>query len=112
MLKVVRIVGESYELDTGKKIPKSFVLSNGMSEVSIPATDLIIEQVLSLVLDAKGQSNIPKARAPISTFEDLIPKYDLPKDPEVPVDQIKPLVLEEREVGEEYRDPETGVASI
>lgn len=49
MIVVKRIVGESYDLETGKAVPKGLVLSNGSQEVTIRASDGEIEAVLRLM---------------------------------------------------------------
>jgi len=51
MIRVVRISGESIDLETGKELPKSLVLSNGLREISITVSDEIVQEVIRLQVE-------------------------------------------------------------
>jgi hypothetical protein len=48
MIIIKRLVGESYDFETGREINKGLVLSNGVSERTVEATPEMIQAVLSL----------------------------------------------------------------
>ena len=114
MIKVSRISGESYDLETGDKILKAIVLTNGKREIAIQVSDDVITQILMMERESKGdfQPNKPADLKIVTpnfveqvTFEPAEP-VDLPKN------IVEPEVNYDREIGEEYNDPDTGVNSI
>jgi hypothetical protein len=92
MIRVVRIAGEAFDIETGAKSSKALVLSNGVNEVHVPVRDDIINAVLHLVY-----------HAPENTKEG----DPMPPPPEVIV-QPPP---EDRSQSA-YDDPRSGTASI
>ena len=49
MIRVVRIVGEAFDIETGQCSSKALVLSNGENEVHVPVRDDVINAILHLV---------------------------------------------------------------
>jgi hypothetical protein len=126
VIKVVRIAGESYDLETGAEMPKALVLSNGVREVSIHVDDSVINEVVQMMQES------PSAPAPIAAPVEPpggnggleLPDVDL-QTPRISTTQPRPAVNLEAEIaaaeatvagegfepGEEYDDPGTGAAS-
>lgn len=105
MIHVQRVVGESIDLQTGQQTTKSLVLSNGISEVTIPVDDDSVALVLHLIhqkLSSEGHETLlddPKPAPPAAP-----PSFEEVDQDKVPDDDF--------EIGEHYREPATGVASI
>lgn len=91
MIKVVRIAGEAFDLETGERASKALVLSNGMDEVHVPVRDDIINAVLHLAYKSRT--------TPLQEKEAV--------EEEEPLAQ--PELISERD---EYGDPRSGTASI
>jgi hypothetical protein len=117
MIKISRIAGESYELETGKRFPKAIVLTNGIREVAIHVPDEIVTQLLQMEAESSGNPQNVAPRGPSQIEDDDVDRREL----SVPVshtleDQMssdeEDFEPAEREVGEEYNDPDTGAASI
>lgn len=51
---VTRIVGESYDLETGLAINAGIVLSNGVNETVVEVNEAVIKSVLSLWAESKN----------------------------------------------------------
>lgn len=51
MIRVVRIAGESYDLETGATRPKEVVLSNGHREVGLPVDDEKVQDLLMMAAE-------------------------------------------------------------
>jgi hypothetical protein len=94
MIKVVRIAGESFDLETRQGTPKSLVLSNGTRELSIPVGDKVALEVLAMMT---GPMSAPLA-SPEDNFQVEALQEDAPRD----VDDL----------GDEYNDPATGAGSL
>jgi hypothetical protein len=126
VIKVVRIAGESYDLETGSELSKAIVLSNGAREISIHVDDNIIGEIVQMMTEAQGGTlpmgpSKPQVPQPTGGNGGLEPP-DV-KSPSPPL--VKPKVKleaelaaaeaavsgEEFEPGEEYDDPGTGAAS-
>jgi len=111
MIRVTRIAGESYDLESGRSLPKALVLSNGVRELQVFVDDEVAVQVLQLmelveaapVQAAKPQPKIqPKAKAPAEPVMATI--GDEEDNSNVELDGSEP--------GEEYSDSATGAASL
>jgi len=121
VIRVIRIVGESYDLESGQKLANGIILSNGVSEFMLHVDDEVIIRLLEM--QKESTTGEPFVRPPPS--------------PEVVQDFPEPLVLEDvheeygvvartfgqeeyfekPELGEvrsseDYSDPGTGVASL
>jgi len=132
MIRVVRIAGESYDLESGEELPKALVLSNGVREFSLHVDDMTAQAVVEMMAESqalRNQNTISKTSTvkvpsnggtPAQTVsspptpEPALQKLgsiivdDLPED--VPADE--PEDEEVYEPGEEYSDPTTGVSSL
>jgi hypothetical protein len=49
MIKVVRITGEGFDIESSKSVGPQLVISNGTSEVTIPIDDAILSKVIQLI---------------------------------------------------------------
>jgi hypothetical protein len=121
MIRVVRIAGESYDLETGATRSKELVLSNGYREVSLPVEDEAIQAVLLMMAEIRGETQLreeapepPSApegnggRAPhviVELVDDILVKDEAHA-------AYEPEMEDEYEPGEEYNDPATGVESL
>lgn len=100
MIKVVRISGESFDLESGKEIPKALVLSNGIREILIPVDEEIIVQVIQMTTETSTQVH-PQTLG--GNGEEL--EFASPVEPDE--DKVKT-----DEPGSEYDDSSTGVGSL
>ena len=111
MIVVRRIAGESFDLVTGEEIPKSLVLTNGHSEVSIPVDDASVARVIELMATSpspeSGGEPVSAPHLPLADSSQL----PLTAGATNPVLQVAPEPADDRTPGE-YDDPESGVASI
>jgi hypothetical protein len=126
MLKVVKIRGESFDLETGAKEPsKALVVSNGFREVDVPVNEKDVMSILQLAAELSEvktpnmQSVSAKEVVPEMiprTFEPEVvsPPASTPVVYAVPDNdyQAPPVSSEDRELGEEYDDELTGTSSI
>jgi len=114
MIKVSRIAGESYDLETGDKILKAIILTNGKREIAIQVSDEVITQILLMERESKGdlQANKPSELKIVtpSFVEQVTFEHAEPTD--IPKDIVEPPFSYDREIGEEYNDPDTGVNSL
>jgi hypothetical protein len=62
MILIKQIVGESLNLDTGEEISKGLLLSNGISEIVVPANDELLRAVILLVHEARGGPSVENSR--------------------------------------------------
>lgn len=126
MIQIVRITGETVDLEDLTESPSSLVLSNGLREVAVDAPKELLEMVIELrveqiqymaeqdkvsvkeVIDGlKGPDNPPQAPR-IRAVAPVNPKAGSPTfEP-----SEEPEEEDEKEPGEEYSDQNTGVASI
>lgn len=128
MIRVVRIAGEGYDLDTGEAHPKSLVLTNGYREVFLPVDDQAVHAVLEMVAEVAAvelkkapegngglhEHELEKAMA-AETHEGIKDSVAVklregcrPVLGELPDEPVEELY----EPGEEYSDPATGVGSL
>lgn len=128
MIRVVRIAGESFDLETKREMPKALILSNGMREYALYVDDDTATAVLGMMLDGPKQNVSMSTKVPEPTIErPVIPTKPKP----VPITTFeKPSrspsmaevggAAEEEyedenlgvEPGEEYNDPATGAESL
>ena len=107
---IKRLVGESYDFESGREMSKGFLLSNGVSERTVEATDAQINTVLELYAElAAGGSEQPTTRAPTGPAPAARPPqkvngHSAPKASAV-------ASQDGAEPGEEYAD-EHGTASL
>lgn len=90
MIKVVRIAGEAFDLETGERASKALVLSNGTDEIHVPVRDDIINAVIHLAYKSPEQEVVEEA---VEEEESL----------------AQPEYISEQD---EYDDPRSGTASI
>jgi hypothetical protein len=139
MIRVVRLAGESLDLETGTELPKSLVLSNGLREVSIIISDDIAREVVRMQVelkkyvsehidnpgvdpDGQPQENVPKSTSPTNIEE---AKQQIqrriqqvtraqPADPP-PLAEVEDSPGDDEGddgPGSEYEDQNTGTASL
>ena len=110
---VSRIVGDSFDLQTGKEISSGIELSNGIRTVSIPVAPDKIKSVVELYIEL--QAGTEKARAVPTSMSG---KDGLDTEPEAPEAFPGPLmvVMPADPVASasdnRYQDPDTGTESI
>jgi len=118
MIRVVRIAGEIFDLETKKSTPKALVLSNGIRELSIHIEDDTAVAVIALMKEAELLSRMRETKAP-----------DVEVNPETGF-ELAPLPaegaflegeentseknpdIEQDGPGAEYNDPLTGAGSL
>jgi len=54
MLKVVKITEGGIDLETKTELPRAIVISNGHREVTVPANDIVIKEVVALFAENGG----------------------------------------------------------
>jgi hypothetical protein len=67
MIQVVRIAGESFDIETGKQVSKALVLSNGADEVHVPVREDVIKAVLHLYWHAPERTKAPEPEVIVDT---------------------------------------------
>jgi len=116
---VSRIVGDSFDLQTGKEISSGIELSNGIRSVSIPVSPDKIKSIVELYIEL--QAGTEKARAVPTSMSGKERVEDEPEAPEafpVPLMAVMPdtFTTEEQVLTEStpsrYQDPDTGTESI
>jgi hypothetical protein len=132
MIKVTRIAGESYNLETRQEMPKALILSNGKREFAVYVGDDVAEAVLEMMLDSEAPARAGKPRVEEPTLERPVMPPQLAKPaPKTPPARVhtfeKPPPMAEigdapepeeeddnsgSEPGEEYNDPATGAGSL
>lgn len=133
MIRVIRIAGESYDLETGEELPKALILSNGLREFALHVDDETAHAVVQMMAEsqeARSQKTVEKAKKvsvpgngsnPVELvrpahrdgLEGLVEDVQPPAMATV-VDtpEEEPMDDEGYEPGEEYSDPATGVGSL
>lgn len=53
MIRVTKILGESYDLETGAETKKGLILSNGISEVAVEVSDEAVDRVITLMAEER-----------------------------------------------------------
>jgi hypothetical protein len=111
MLKIVRLVGESLDLETGESSPAGIIVSNNIAEVFIAlARKEDIQAVINLANEAgvRGAAT-PKPATPAHVHSPQPPPSRAPTLVSSPFTEDEEE--QEDEAGEEYNDPASGVAS-
>lgn len=90
-IRVTRIMGESFDLETGHQLPKSIVLTNGVKEIPV----FVDDDVALAVIEMMTGESAPKKSSPA-----------LETKPE------RPLATPVRPVESSYIDPDTGAESL
>lgn len=107
MISVVRIVGESVDLNTGETREKGMVLSNGHREVTVPVPHAVVEAIIRLRFSDNGDEEAE----PVMEFPaEKRVKYEPSLQPPTAPPEFK--VSERNGPGSEYDDPATGAISI
>lgn len=106
MIRVTRVIGETYDLETGRESGKLLVLTNGQDEVSIPISDEDLMAVIGLV--QKGDEPHPEDRAVPEQYQEYVEQSMARQDTPPMPDDDEPGELH----GDEYDDMLTGTASI
>ena len=65
MIRVIRIVGESFDIDTKQETPKMIVLSNGHREVSVPVDDEAARAIVNMLLEELSDKPIQEDKDPV-----------------------------------------------
>lgn len=109
MITVIRVTGESYDLETGTQIPKAIVISNGVQELSILVDDDTARKVIGLMMDQPAVSQ--DMEEPISWPEAQPQVINTAQSgntqPDAAIHE-----LQEGDPHEIYSEPGTGTASI
>ncbi len=105
MIIVTKIVGESFDLQTGGEIPSAIVLSNGTDEVHVPVEEDVLKQVVRLFAGSSRMAAPMPLRQPEP--QDPVPLATIEGDDEEPSQPSW-----DEEPGAEYEDPATGTESI
>jgi len=106
MIRVTKIVGESFDIDTKQETPKMIVLSNGRRDISTPVSDEVAQAIVTMLLEDMGDLRV----APVQEFKVPAPQKGNGKPrPKTPK---KPEFIPEDGPGDEYDDPATGVGSL
>lgn len=128
MIRVTRIVGESFDLESGEEKSKAIMLSNGHRELLVHVSDGVIDSLLRMTAEALppdapqvpsgNGSGVPQPPAKVLSQEEMDSALetqgtdlDFKTDPvfeDVPAFAPEP----EFEAGEEYDDPSTGTPSL
>jgi hypothetical protein len=116
MIFVSRIVGESYDLGSGKELPKALVLSNGKEELLLFVEDDIIQSIIRLSQTAAPAAPAAPVQKQVLKLQDQVQVSDesevrlnpslIPEPAELPEPPV------EEGPGSDYDDPTTGVASL
>lgn len=123
MIKVTRIAGESFDLETKQEMPKALILSNGKREYAIYVDDETAKAVVELMMESLPARAVPKNGGSSSTNT-----RPTPERPVIPVAEPELAAPEMATVGdapetepddnigmepgEEYNDPTTGAESL
>jgi len=100
MIRVCRILGEGFDLETGQAYDKALVITNDITEIVVPASEEIIEKILLLYAESRG--------APSNGEVSMEPEYS---EIDQPLFQ-EPEVDEDEGSGEVYYEQGTGVISV
>ena len=122
MITVSKISGESFDLNTGKELPKSLVLTNGRRELLVVVDDDTIREIIEMEMESRNQlpetpearrPGVPPHRPPIAASSNIRmnPELSVPELAEMSEiqDEEPP---EEEGPGAVYDDPATGVPSL
>jgi hypothetical protein len=101
MIRVTRIIGESYNVETGETVSKLLVVTNGVDEVAIPIGDAYVESVIRLLTAEPITPQVPKNTVPAK------PKRNGRKTAE-PVKTADPVDLDDYDPGESYPQDSEG----
>lgn len=125
MIRVVRIAGESYDLETGATCSKEVILSNGHREIGLPVDDERVQHLLLMAAEVdmltqlrtadpepkpapKGNGGVEHVKVTVALSDDIGVVDEVEAHSQV----YEPEPDEEYEPGEEYNDPTTGVGSL
>lgn len=127
MIKVTRIAGESFDLETKEELPKALILFNGKREYPIYVDDETARAVVEMMMESVPARAVPKNGGSSSTNtgplagipEELKKRLDSlePKGPPPMAtvgDAPEPEMDDNSGVdpGEEYNDTATGAESL
>jgi len=130
MIKVTRIAGESFDLETKQELPKALILSNGKREYTIYIDDETAKAVVELMMESPAVSEEvkkgngkrsstntrPPAPRPQVSEPVVIPVTEPAGPPPMATvgDEPEPEMDDNSgfEPGEEYNDPATGAESL
>lgn len=112
MIRIARLVGESYDFEAGRELNKGFVLSNGISEIMVEATPAQIQAVLQLYGELAQEAAQHQQEG--SQRVAGIQSAPVPQPPRSNGHVKAPVQsdTDEKEPGEEYVDAETGTPSV
>jgi len=95
MIFISKIVGESFDLQTGKDLPSSVVLSNGKREITLSLGPEDIRRIVELYVEASGS-----------------PVAIVPTVPENTGTPVPPVMMAEVPARSDYVDPDSGTESV
>ena len=112
MIKLIQIVGESYNLETGQETKKALVLSNGIRQLSVEVSDEVIRDLIMMQLEA-SQAETPSTRAANHVVVQPVVVEETSEEPvDVPTMAAVADAPVDEDPGFEYADSSTGTASI
>lgn len=112
MLRVIKIIEGGIDLQSKEQLPRSLVISNGVTEAAIPVSDSDIEKVIELYVESEG---IPQPVVSPSSVERRLPSSPTPvRKAFETFEPEKPEMIEDAgfEPGEDCFDRGTGVESL
>lgn len=134
MLRVISIIEGGIDLEKGKEIPRSMVVTNGTKVVTVPVPDHVVDELVGLfaselekvVEPAPRKMDRPKPANHIVVKEITVAETSKPVSAGMPKPrfEVQPLFEEPEapsstdldesgfEPGEEYDDSGTGVSSL
>jgi len=127
MLKVVKIIEGGIDLETQEELPRSLIVSNGRREVTVPANDNVIREVVELLaemvdapLDVSMEAKMRVNSQPVSGSTTPRPppsprpvsKSPSPFESDEERGSQTPFDDEGFEPGEEFNDGGTGAGSL
>lgn len=132
MIRVVRIAGESFDLENQEQLPKALILSNGKREFPLYVDDdtakAVLEMMRESVLERPRKVEVPSPEKPVIPNkpkpEPAVVHQFPPKKPasnkappmasvvDAPEPEEEEFEDAGAEPGEEYNDPATGAESL
>lgn len=128
MIRVTKVLGESFDLETKEETPKALILSNGIREFQLYIDDATAMAIIAMIQEEKERLSAPLEEEPVPVKKakrklppEFPPEFSKPKLEDAPV-EVRVATVEEmpeeayesedREPGEEYNDFLTGAGSL
>jgi hypothetical protein len=101
MIRITKILGESYDLETGQETRKGLLLTNGISEVPVEASPELIDTVINLMAEERQLMHpASQPEAPVEVAPKPAKQRNGRKKPSPPPQ------FEADDPGETYDEPE------